>query len=675
MCCAGLCVAGSGFPESGRAAVDKAAAHEAPAHKTPRAEAYTVTIAPTGNATLDGMITSSSMLVSLQHAGTPGAFALAGRIRGDYDRVAAALESNGYYAGTVTISVSARGKAAVDGRDPSLPQWLQTLPAGVVPAITEKIGTGPLFHVGTIRLVSGPLADEGKAPPITPNTPRGAAAPAVRSPAGETPVTLNAEQRKAFALHDGQPAVAADILAAQSRLQTALTEEGHALANVQPPVAYLRPATKTLDLVFSVGVGPVVDVGPLSFSGLGHVRESFVRRRLQLHEGQLYQPSAIEAARQDLASVGVFASVGVRNAPPLVRLARGEGTPGVTQAMPLLFTFQEAKRHTVSAQAGFSTDLGGRAGVSWTHHNLLGAAEQLKLTMLVTGLGGTAQQGLGYDVYADLLKPDFLRRGQNLSLRVEAIRQLLYSYRQTAFLVRGGIIRHMGRYWNLAGSLSVEQERIRQFGDTRNYMIASIPLQVSFDDTNVSNPIEPATHGVRATVGATPSVSLENQTSFFTILSAQFSTYFDLNRIGLSRPGRSVIAVRGIAGSVQGASTWEIPPDQRLYAGGPATVRGFRYQGVGPQYGKYAIGGTSMDAGSVEFRQRFFKSFGAAMFADAGQVASGSRPFQGTLRVGYGAGVRYFTPIGPVRVDVALPVNRPPQGDKWELYVGLGETF
>ncbi|WP_264818193.1 BamA/TamA family outer membrane protein, partial [Acidomonas methanolica] len=83
----------------------------------------------------------------------------------------------------------------------------------------------------------------------------------------------------------------------------------------------------------------------------------------------------------------------------------------------------------------------------------------------------------------------------------------------------------------------------------------------------------------------------------------------------------------------------------------------------------------SMDAGSVEFRQRFFKSFGAAMFADAGQVASGSRPFQGTLRVGYGAGVRYFTPIGPVRVDVALPVNRPPQGDKWELYVGLGETF
>ncbi|KXV36836.1 hypothetical protein AD936_08815, partial [Gluconobacter japonicus] len=116
---------------------------------------------------------------------------------------------------------------------------------------------------------------------------------------------------------------------------------------------------------------------------------------------------------------------------------------------------------------------------------------------------------------------------------------------------------------------------------------------------------------------------------------------------------------------------------QRLYAGGPATVRGFRYQGVGPQYGrtKYAIGGTSLDAGTVEFRQRLPMNLGMAAFVDAGQVGTGSRPGQGTLRVGYGAGVRYFTPIGPIRVDVALPMNRPAYGDKWELYIGLGETF
>ncbi|MDT8872418.1 BamA/TamA family outer membrane protein [Komagataeibacter rhaeticus] len=65
-------------------------------------------------------------------------------------------------------------------------------------------------------------------------------------------------------------------------------------------------------------------------------------------------------------------------------------------------------------------------------------------------------------------------------------------------------------------------------------------------------------------------------------MQATVSTYFDLTHLGLSRPGRSVLAWRGTIGNVEGASTFAIPPDQRLYAGGSATVRGFRYQGVGP---------------------------------------------------------------------------------------------
>lgn len=641
--------------------------------------AYDVTIKPTGKADLDATIKSSSTLVSLEHAADPGPFALAGRIRGEYDRVKAALESDGYYGGKVTIKVDAASKAAVDGLDPSLPQWLQALPKGSKPKITISATTGPLFTVGKITLIQGDLQDTGeKTAPDKPEA-QGASNPSASPsdhPAAPLPVVdLNKAEQAAFNLKSGQPAQAGTILAAQAALQTSLEQEGHAQALVSTPKAYLEPSSHTVNLQFSVGKGPVVDVGPISFEGLSHVHASYVRKRLLLHTGQLYQPSAIEAARQDLAAQGVFASVGVKNAPPLVQLARGEASPGVTQGMPLVFSFQEAKRHTVSAQLGYSTDLGGRAGASWTHHNLFGNAEQLKLTALVTGLGGTAQQGLGYDLYADLLKPDFLRRNQNLSLRIEAIRQLLYSYRQSAYLVRGGLIRHLSKHWTATGSLSLEQEKIRQFGDTRHYFIAAIPLQANFDNTGLANPIDPATHGLRVGLSATPSVSLENQTSFFTILTANASTYFDLHRLGLTPKGRSIIAIRGIVGSVQGASTYQLPPDQRLYAGGPATVRGFRYQGVGPQQGKYAIGGTSLDAGSVEFRQRLFKSFGAAAFVDAGQVGAGSRPFQGTLRVGYGAGVRYFTPIGPVRLDVALPANRPPKGDKWELYVGLGETF
>ncbi|MFB9914595.1 autotransporter assembly complex protein TamA [Gluconobacter kanchanaburiensis] len=658
---------------------------------------YTVTLTPTTQPDLDAAIVASSQLKSLQTSHTVGAYALAGRIRSDYERVTGALESQGYYAGAVTISVHA-GARTVDGKDPALPDILKELGKNQKVAITVRATTGPRFSLGTVVLTMPPPEQppehSQKQPSVVSHTSAQGTAPsgrtsappastAVAATSGQAiaqaePVTLSATELKAFGLKPGQPAVAADVLAAQNSLLNELQEEGYATATVSTPLAYLRPHDQKLDIVFRVSRGPKVVIGPIAMTGLKQTNQSYLMNRLELREGEIYRPSRIEAARQDLAATGVFSSVQVRNNPPIVTLpATKTLMPGVLQAMPIEFSFREAKRRTLSAQVGYSTDLGGRVGVSWTHHNLLGNAEQLRLTALVTGLGGSAQQGLGYDVYADFMKPDFLSKGQNLSVRLEGIRQLLYSYHQTAIIGRAGLNRHIGRYWNVSGGVLGEQEQIKQFGDTRSYFIIAAPLNATFDNTQLANPIDPATHGVRASLSVTPSESLESGSSFFTLLSAQVSTYFDLHHLGISRPGRSVIAVRGIVGSVQGASTYQIPPDQRLYAGGPATVRGFRYQGVGPQYGKtkYAIGGTSMDAGSVEFRQRLPMNLGVAGFVDAGQVGTGSRPGQGTLRVGYGGGVRYFTPIGPIRVDVALPMNRPAYGDKWELYFGLGETF
>lgn len=611
-------------------------------------QTYTTTIRPTGQADLDSAISASSSLLALQKTRAVSPFALAGRIRNDYARLATALDSYGYYAATVRIQVGLRpaGNAvpgpAMDGRSPHLPEWLQAVPQGQTVQVTITPTRGALFHLGHVTLRPAP-GD------------------------GPAPIVLDAPEKAALGLAAGQPAIASDVLAAGARLQSQLKEEGHALAQVGTPTAWLRPQTQTLDVEYVVHRGPVVTIGTITLSGLVHTHPAFIARRLTIHPDQLYQPSKIEAARQDLASLGIFSDVQVADMPPLT----------ADRQMPLDFAFTEGKRRLVALQAGFSTDLGGRAGVSWTHDNMFGNAEQLRLTALITGLGGSAQQGLGYDVYADLMKPDFGSRNQNLSVRVEGIRQLLYSYRQTALLVRAGIVRRLGRFWNVSYGAQAEQEQIQQMGMTNDYTIVSLPLSANFDNTGLSNPIDPATHGARVSLGATPSMSLNSHTAFFTILQATGSTYFDLAHLGIARPGRSVLAVRAVVGSVQGASTFDIPPDQRLYAGGSATVRGFRYQGVGPQFPntKFAIGGTAMDAGSVEFRQRLFKSFGAALFADAGQVATGSAPFHGTLRVGAGGGVRYYTPIGPVRVDVAMPLNRPPRGDTWELYIGLGETF
>jgi translocation and assembly module TamA len=195
-----------------------------------------------------------------------------------------------------------------------------------------------------------------------------------------------------------------------------------------------------------------------------------------------------------------------------------------------------------------------------------------------------------------------------------------------------------------------------------------VPLGLKFDSTD--NLLSP-TKGIRAALAVTPERSLSVGGATFTIMQISGSTYFNL-----SGNGHSVLALRGLIGEVAGASQFELPPDQRFYAGGSQTVRGYRYQTVGPLFadGK-PEGGTAISAGSIELRQRIHGNWGMAAFIDAGQVSSNGLPFSQHWQVGTGVGVRYYTSIGPIRVDVAVPTNRPPGGDSFELYIGQGEAF
>ena len=585
---------------------------------------YKVDIGKTGNAVLDSTLDDASGLARLREKVPVGPFPLITRAQQDVGRLRTVLHSFGYYKGDVDIRIDHHAL-----NDPRLPNYLAK--ATTASTVSVAVKKGPDFHVRHIAI-------EGDVP---------------------------AKVRAQLGLKPGQPAVAADVFAARQRLLTALQEDGYALAKVAEPVAVEHPDANALDVTFKVTTGPRLDIGPITITGLKTVNESFIRKRLLIQPGELYQPSKIEAARRDIASLEIIRAVTVQ----------AGDKPGPDGRLPLTFRIDERPEHTVGVTGAYSTDLGSRLKLTWTHRNLFGNAERLELSGAATGLGGTATNALGYDLTAKLTKPDFLIRNQSLQTGAEALKQSLDAYDQRAFTAGASIRRPLSDIWSASLGLSGTQERIRQEGVTRDYRFAGLPATVDLDSTGAA-PLADPTHGWRAQLGATPTMPFGTQSSLFGLLRASGSTYVDVGRFWSARPGRSVVALRALIGSIVGASQLDVPPDQRFYGGGSATVRGYAFQSIGPKFpdGKPA-GGRSIDAGTIEFRQRLFGDFGAVAFADVGQVSDSDAPFDGTPRVGVGVGARYYTAIGPIRLDVALPLNKPQGGDNFELYIGIGQAF
>jgi translocation and assembly module TamA len=349
-------------------------------------------------------------------------------------------------------------------------------------------------------------------------------------------------------------------------------------------------------------------------------------------------------------------------------------------SLPVTFEVQERKRHAVSVTAAYSSDLGGSGGFTWTDRDVFGGAEQLNLTASIIDWGGSDTTGLGYNLSAVLNKPDYLRPDQSLQFGLTALQQDLIAYDQTAQTGAVTLSRKLSAQWTVSVGLSLEQEKITQEGDRLFYTLLALPLTAKYDSTALTNPLNDPTHGLRVSVSLAPTESLGRPDATFVIFQSTASTYLDLARLDWTPPGRSVIALRGLIAEAHGAGQFSLPPDQRFYAGGSATVRGYEYQSVGPIFlpatnPPIPKGGTDLEAAGIEFRQRLWTNFGAAVFVDAGKVSIDPQPFEGRPSVGYGAGVRYYTPIGPVRFDVALPVRRLPDGQAFEIYVGLGQAF
>ncbi len=622
----------------------------------------------TGQDEMDETLRATSDLVTLRSGAPVGPYGLIARARGDIDRLKTVLESYGYYDSKPTVKIDGLGL-----NDPKLPDELVALPKKHDAHVQLSFELGPLYHLRKVVI-------EGELPPSA--------------------------QTK-FRLATGDPAVAGNVLAAGTRVFAALADDGYAFAKVDPPAAFQDKTEPVLDVTFHVEAGPKLNIGHIYIEGLKRVQESLVRRRLLLHSGELYRANLVEKARADLLSpsLGAFAAINVKVGKEV------DDSGGV----PITFQVRERTRHTFGLSAAYSTDLGGSGGINWGDRDVSGNAEQFNAAMSVTGLGGSSTNGLGYDVPLKYVLPDFGRRDQSLQFGVEAVKQELIAYDQTALKFGVTLTRKINKLWTVSAGVTATEENIDQVvaivstctvavithsgcpasdveslpqRQAYNYSLLALPLTASFDSTNLASPIDDPTHGMRDSISVVPTLSLGHTHAMFLITTIRAAAYFDLDRLLSTDPGRSVLAVRALIGGAGGASVDSLPPDQRFYGGGSGSIRGYPYQGVGPYFPilsvtgaligttTYPVGATTISAAGVEYRRRIGQKWGAAFFVDGGQVGNNLGVYPRNLFVGVGAGARYYTPIGPIRLDIGVPLKRydsDPQA--FQVYIGLGQAF
>lgn len=539
-------------------------------------------------------------------------------------QVNTALRSKGFYDAVATGTVNGH---QIDA--PSALDSIDAQPPDSPVSFDFSVTTGPRYRIADI---------------------------AIRPPTAQ--VSLPAIDRAELGLAPGDPADAAAVIAAQEKLLTELRKQGYALAAIEDREVVVDRATREMAVTFIVEPGPIARMGPVRFSGDTRVDTTWLQRRVPFKAGELYDPGKIEALRGKLTSLGTFNSVSIRPATALD--AEGE--------LPINVNLTDRPRRTIGFGVSYETKLGFAISGFWTHRNLFGEAESLRLSAELNNIGeGFAILNTGFAFAAAFRKPDWWLAGQDARLEVSGSRVVYDAYTRNAVVAYAGLDRVITSKWQVRVGFTGEISQITRNGLTMDYQLIGLPVSVLYNNANSDlNP----TKGYRIDLEVTPWVYSRD---FFTVIRATGRTYFDL-----AKPGRSVLALRASLGTEPAVSIGGIPPDKLFYAGGGNSVRGFTYQSAGPRDAfNNPLGGASLFEANVEFRQRIGESFGAVAFIDSGSAYPWFFPDFSIFapRIGAGAGIRYYTDFGPIRLDVGFPVNRREGDPPFGVYVSLGQAF
>jgi len=569
---------------------------------------------------VDDAVRSSSALWTNRRKAAAGTAGLLATAQGDYKRILAGLYNDARYGGEISIRINGREAADLDLSDRI-----------TTPAMVE-IFVSPVeqFRFGTTDIAP-------QAPPARSND--------------------SIERPEATGFAPGETAFASTVKKAERLTIDAWRQQGYAKARIGEQSVSADHPDRLLNVQMAVEPGPKAHYGPIEVTGTERMIPSFVARQTGLKPGQEYDPDDLDRARERLRRLGVFSTASLKEQDSI-------GSDGL---LPLTLSVQERKLRRIGVGATLSSIDGVGAQAYWLHRNLWGRAERLRLEASVSGIDSTIIDEFDYNAGATLTLPGRFTPDTDVTLQALATRETFDAYRKSGAEVSLSLVHFQTKYLTLSGGTFVDYSQYDTDAGSNRYGVVGAVAGAEFDSRD--NPLD-AKSGYYANAELTPLYEWEFNHPALRI-DSEVRGYWSPDSAT-----RSVVAGRVRLGSVIAHDDAALPPDRLYLAGGGGSVRGYPYKSIGVDDETGLAAGRSLVEGSLELRQKVGDKIGVVAFADAGIVSATSVPdFDDDILYSAGIGVRYDTGLGPIRLDVAVPLTKRDDDPDFAVYAGIGQAF
>lgn len=567
------------------------------------------------NADLEQVIANASLLVSDQAEAPEDSVSLLTRARVDQKRIVAAMYGEAYYGAVLKILINGTPLDQVP---------LDVNLEGKATQVTIQVEAGPQFVF---------------------------AAPDVRTN-GQPLVVAD------YGLRAGDVAKSDVILEAQNAILSEWRDKGYAFAEVVDRTIEADHRTNQLDVTLRIETGQLAHIGNVRVSGAKDVREQTIIEIADLPRGEIYRPQITKRATRNLQELGVFNSV-------VIKRERRADRPDLVD---LNIEVSERKPRTIGVGATIGNTDGLGVEGFWVHRNLFGGAEKVRVEGSVNRIGQGGLDQLDFHTALVYFKPNAFGPKTSFEGKISFDIENPKAFTKRGGKIEANLTHDITDELSVRGGLTGEYAVLTVDGVTTIQSIVSAPFELTYDTRDDAlNPTE----GIFAVAYAEPTYAFDSGAQFVKT-SVKASTYY-----AFDDEAKLVLAGRAAAGSIIGADLADVPVDRRFFAGGAGSIRGYAFQAAGPRTGAgVPTGGLSYFETSAEVRYKATEQIGVVGFVDMGGAFTSNIPGQGgDIYTGVGVGVRYLTPLGPIRADLAIPLKNISGEPNYGLYLGIGQAF